>query len=205
MTRLTPLLTPRRRLAGFVVGLGLAGCAAPPVVAPPAPATIEPPAVAAGTGPARTGGAAFAWSDKMAASAQRLRGSLQGNNVAVSQTTDLRLWVSLPADVAFATGRAAVRPPATAWLDQVAVALRDLPRAEVQIVSDADAAGNDNAARVLALDRAAAARDWLVIRGVAPQRIGVAGRGGRAATPADQRRLDILIGERTRSVVEPTK
>lgn len=187
------------------MALWLAGCAAPPVVAPPAPATIEAPAVAAGAGPARTGGASYAWSDKMAASAQRLRGSLQGNNVAVSQTTDLRLWVSLPTDAAFAPGRAAVKSPATAWLDQVAAALRELPRAEVQIVSDADATGNDNTARVLALDRAAAARDWLVIRGVAPQRIGVAGRNGRAATPADQRRLDILIGERQRSVGDPSK
>lgn len=161
--------------------------------------------MAPAAGPARTGGGAYTWSDKMAASAQRLRGGLQGNNVAVSQTTDRRLWVSLPADVAFAPGRAAVKPPATTWLDQVAVALRELPRAEVQIVSDADAAGNDNTARVLALDRAAAARDWLVIRGVPPQRIAVAGRNARAATPADQRRLDILIGERDRAGVEQTK
>jgi outer membrane protein OmpA-like peptidoglycan-associated protein len=181
------------RAAGLVAAIWLAGCAAPPVVAPPPPATIEAPTVAPGGVPARAPGATYVWSDKLAASAQKLRSGLQGNDVAVSQTTDQRLWVSLPADAAFAAGRAAVKAPATGWLDQVAVALRDLPRAEVQIVSDADATGS---ARALALDRAASARDWLVGRGVPPQRISVAGRGSRSPVPADQRRLDILVGER---------
>jgi outer membrane protein OmpA-like peptidoglycan-associated protein len=173
--------------------LWLAGCAAPPAVAPPAPATIEAPSVTPGVAPARPAGATYVWSDKLAASAQKLRGGLQGNSVSVSQTTDQRLWISLPADAAFATGRAAVKAPATGWLDQVAVALRDLPRADVQIVSDADPG---NGARALALERAASARDWLVGRGVPPQRIAVAGRSGSGAVPADPRRLDILIGER---------
>ena len=199
MTKMTQLLAPRWRHAGLATALWLAGCAAPPVVAPPSVATIEAPSVAPGNVPPRapgTAGVVYAWSDKLAASAQKLRSSLQANNVAVSQTTDQRLWVSLPGDAAFATGRAAVKAPATAWLDQVAVALRELPRAEVQIVSDADSTGSDNSARALALERAASARDWLVGRGVAPQRIVVAGRGGRGALPADQRKLDILIGER---------
>ena len=206
MTQTTQFLTPRWRQVAPAAALWLAGCAAPPVVAPPPPATIEAPSVAAGTVPARTPGTAgtvYAWSDKLAAAAQKLRTGLQGNNVAVSQTTDLRLWVSLPADAAFATGRNAVKAPATAWLDQVAGALRELPRAEVQIVSDADASGNDNSARALALERAASARDWLVARGVAPQRIGVAGRGGRGA--AEPRKLDIMIGERARPGAEPAK
>lgn len=183
----------------------LAGCASPPAVAPPPPATIEAPTVAPGGLPARAPGAAYAWSDKLAASATKLRSGLQGNGVAVSQTTDERLWVSLPADVAFVAGRSAVKAPATGWLDQVALALRELPRAEVQIVSDADTAGNDNSARVLALERAASARDWLVIRGVPPQRISVAGRNNRSAVQADPRRLDILIGERARPGTDPAK
>ena len=193
-----------RALAGGLA-VWLAGCAAPPVVAPPPPATIEAPTVTPGGQPAPAPGAVYAWSDKLAASAQKLRSSLQGSSVSVSQTTDARLWVSLPTDVAFAPGRAAVKAPATGWLDQVALALRELPRADVQIVSDADTAGNDNAARVLALDRAASARDWLVIRGVPPQRIAVAGRNSRTTMPADQRRLDILIGERARPGAEPSK
>ena len=205
MTQLTQVLTSGRRRAFGAGVVWLAGCAAPPVVAPPPPATIEAPVVAPSSVPARAAGTPYFWSDKLAASAQRLRSGLQGNNVAVSQTTDLRLWVSLPAEVAFAPGRAAVKPPATIWLDQVAVALRELPRAEVQIVSDADSTGNENSARVLALERAASARDWLVIRGVPAQRISVAGRNGRATAASDLRRLDILIGERARAAGDATK
>jgi hypothetical protein len=50
---------------------------------------------------------------------------------------------------------AALQPPARAWLDQVAASLKELPRSEIQIVSDADAKGNDTNARTLALERAA--------------------------------------------------
>ena len=183
-------------MAGCAIALWLAGCAAPPVVAPPPPATIEAPATAPG-GTARAS-TTYQWTDKLASAAQRLRGSLQGGDVNVSQTTELRLWVSLPADQVFAAGRSAVTAPARAWLDQVAIALREVPRAEVQIVSDADG-GNSTSTRVLALDRAASARDWLVSRGVPAQRIGVAGRSTPAAGAADSPRLDILIGERSRA------
>ena len=159
---------------------------------------IEAPVVAPGAAAPRAGGATpYLWSDKLGSSAQRLRSNLQGNDVTVSQTTDQRLWVSLPIDTAFATGRSAVKAPATGWLDQVAVALRELPRAEVQIVSDADATGSATSARVLALDRAASARDWMVARGVLPQRISVAGRSAKPGAPPDQRRLDIMIGEKS--------
>ena len=200
---MTQILAPQWRPLCAAALVALAGCATPPVVAPPPPATIDAPSTVPG-GVVRPAGALYVWTDKLASSAQRLRSSLQGKDVAVSQTTDLRLWVSLAADAAFAPGRAAVKPTATPWLDQVAVALRELPRAEVQIVSDADAGGNENSARVLALDRAASARDWLVVRGVPPQRIAVAGRNGRAAAAPELRRLDILIGERTHAG-EPAK
>jgi len=204
---MTQILTrpacPRRgpgRLATCAAALFLASCAAPPVVAPPPPATVEAAATEP-SGTARPSGpsSAYLWTDRINSSAQRLRGNLSGRDVNVAQTTDLRLWVSLPADQAFAPGRSALKAPATGWLDQVAIALRELPRAEVQIVSDADTATNSNSARVLALDRAASARDWLVIRGVPAQRIGVAARGATTLAAGDQRRLDILIGDRSRA------
>ena len=189
--------TPRGgRFAGWLGAAVVAGCAAPPVVAPPPPATISAPTVGTAS-PIKGTAASYVWSDKLGAAAQRLRSGLQGDNVAVSQTTDQRLWVSLPAEAAFAPGRAAVKAPATAWLDKVAAALRDNPAAEVQIVGDSDSTGSEAAGRALAQDRAASARDWMVMRGVLAQRVTVAGRNTRAAA-ADPRRLDILIGERGR-------
>jgi len=211
---MTQILTRSRRIslpAVLTVVAWLAGCAAPPVVAPPPPATIQAPAVTASPPPVRTTGARYVWSDRLGASAQRLRANLTGGDVSVSQTTDERLWVSLPAEAAFAAGRSAVKPPATGWLDQVAMALRSLPASEIQIVSDADGPANNSRARTLALERAASARDWLVIRGVPPQRIGVSARSSTSVTSAsgttasDGLRLDILIGERARGPSEAPK
>jgi outer membrane protein OmpA-like peptidoglycan-associated protein len=181
----------------MIISLALvAGCAAPPVVAPPAPATIEAPVVAPGSSSELARGATFLWTDKLDSAGQKLRSRLSGGP-AVAQTTDKRLWVSLPAGASFAAGRSAVKAPATGWLDQVALALRELPRSEVEIVSDADAGGSSKSSQQMALDRAASARDWLVIRGIAAPRITVAARKS-GASKSDDPRLDILIGERSR-------
>lgn len=129
--------------------------------------------------------------------ARRLRGSLSGN-AQVAQTTDQRLWVSLPSAEAFATGRSALTASGGAWLDRVAGALRENRRAEIQIVGSPDAGLRGNAAETQAMDRAASARDWMVARGIAPPRMSVAGVAARAAAtlPPEGGRLDILIGER---------
>ena len=179
----------------------LAGCAAPkvapPVVPPPvapapgaaAAAAVAPPAAAAGT---QQGAASlYVWSDRMDAAAGKLRSALLGSGVEVSQTTDQRLWLSVPGEAAFAAGRSAVKPAVGALLDQVAATLRTIPQAEVQIVGNTDGSSTNTA---LALDRAASARDWMVARGVVPSRMSVSGRALRA--PVAQARLDLLIGER---------
>lgn len=186
--RVPPLLA----LAGLV---WLAGCAAPKVAPPKVPqpvppasgATVVPPPVA----PATT--TAAPWNERLEAVASRLRGSIAGNGVEVSQTTDQRLWVSLPAETAFAPGRSALTPAAGGWLDQVAASLKTLPRAQVQIVGPADPRGGG----ALAVDRAASARDWMVMRGVPAARMAVSGPAAKpkdaTAVPA---RLEILVGER---------
>ena len=175
----------------------LAACSTPPVVAPPPPATIEAPPVSASSPVKSATGGTYLWSDKLGSTAQRLNSELSGGDISVSQTTDQRLWISIPAEAAFASGRAAVKAPASGWIDKVALALRSHPQAEVQVVSDSDGSGSESAAKALALDRAASARDWMVMRGVAPQRVTVAGRNGKPSA-AGPRRLDILIGERAR-------
>lgn len=189
-------------LAGCIVAASaalLAGCAAPPPVAPPTTpivtSTPAPPTDAVGAPIRATRG--YAWSPQMDDTARRLRSDLSGN-ASVAQTTDQRLWVSLPSAEAFAAGRSALTPGGSAWLDRVAVALRENRRAEVQIVGSADPALRGKAAETQAMDRAASARDWMVARGVPAPRMSVAGVAARAAvaTPAEGGRLDILIGER---------
>lgn len=176
---------------GLIGGVSLAaslllgGCALPKVSTP----AVPPPVSAAPLPTAPSG--AWVWSPQIESAGSKLRSALFGSGADVSQTSDQRLWISLPADTAFAAGRSAVTPAAGAWLDQVASSLRSMPRAEVQIVGPVDAKGG----AALAVDRAASARDWMVMRGVPARRMAVSGQAPRGRNPGEGR-LDILIGER---------
>jgi outer membrane protein OmpA-like peptidoglycan-associated protein len=178
--------------AALVAVLWLAGCAAPSVPVPPP--TVPPPVSAAPT-PAPAPSSGWTWSSRLDVAAQRLRDQFQGSGVEVAQTTDQRLWLSLPGAETFPPGRSAVTKPAGAWLDQVALALRGMPQAEVQIVGQPD---GQSANTALALDRAASARDWMVMRGVPARRVAVSGQGTRGRAKTAENRLEILIGERGR-------
>lgn len=171
--------------AALGTALMLGGCALPKVSTP-----ALPPPVSAAPLPAAPAGA-WVWSPQIDSAGSKLRSGLFGSGADVSQTSDQRLWISLPADTTFAAGRSAVTPAAGAWLDQVAASLRAMPRAEVQIVGPVDAKGG----AALAVDRAASARDWMVMRGVPARRMAVSGQAPRGRNPGEGR-LDILIGER---------
>lgn len=182
-----------KRSLALAALLALAGCAMPVVAPPTVPAPV-PPAQQTTPAPAPVAPAgAWTWSPQMDNAAARLRSALRGSSIDVVQTTDQRLWLSLPGEETFPAGRSAVTPAARAWLDEVAQALRSVPRAELQIVGAPDAKGGGS---TLALDRAASARDWMVMRGVPARRVAVSGQvpRGKVATP---NRLEILIGERT--------
>ena len=189
----------------------MAGCSAPPkpvpVVASPVPGSAPGPVY----GQAAPG--TRAWSPQMDAAERQLSSALSGTGVTVSKTTDERLWITLPGDLAFQPNRSALKPGATAALDQIALALRNVPLAELRIVGHTDAKGSAAANDALSLDRAASTRDWLVARGLSPVRIAVAGRGARDplasndddAGRATNRRVEILVGEKTRVAAPATK
>ena len=175
--------------------LVLAACSTPVRPPPAVPAPVppaQPSAAASAVVPVAPAGA-WAWSPEMDGAAATLRSALRGSGVDVVQTTDQRLWLSMPGEDAFAPGRSAVKPGAGAWLDEVARSLRKVPRAEVQIVGTPDAKGAGG--QTLALDRAASARDWMVMRGVPARRVAVSGQAPKAAGAAANR-LEILIGDR---------
>ncbi len=197
-TRLVHLRAPLCSL------LWLAACTAPPL-APPGPASSEssqqtPAAPAATSAPSASSaapGSTYLWSDSLTAVARKLRSELPGDLASIVQSPDQRVWISLPIDATFAPGRSALLPQATQWLDKIAALLRDLPRAELQVLGDPDPLSRETrASGALALDRAASARDWMVARGLAARRIAVTGRQASPLPLRDTRRLDILIGER---------
>lgn len=195
-------LTPFFRL--LLLTAFLAGCAVPtktvPTVAAPVPGSASGPVYGQGA-PAGQG-----WSPQMAAAERQLSSALSGTGVTLAKTTDERLWITLPGDLAFQPNRSALKPGATAVLDKIVVSLRSLPTAELRIVGHTDGAGMSAANDALSLDRAASTRDWLVARGMSPVRIAVAGRGARdplasnddEAGRAANRRVEILIGEKPR-------
>ena len=189
------LIEPLHRLLCSALIGSLAACASAPVARqdPVPDVPLERPTAAPGS---PVPASAYVWSDPLAAASRKLRSDLP-SAVSVAQSTDGRLWVSVPAQAAFDPARSALRPAATPWLDRIAAVLRELPRSEVQIFGEPDPQSRDDrASHGLALDRAASARDWMVGRGLPARRIAVAGRHLVAATSRDARRLDIVIGER---------
>jgi len=189
--------------AALVAGLFVA-CGAPPVKPLPAPGPSVPGSAPGPVYGQAASGAARSWSPQMEAVERQLASALSGTPMTLARTTDERLWLTLPGDVAFEPNRSALKPAATVLLDKVAVVLRGQPQLELRIVGHTDSKGSAAGNDALSLDRAASARDWLVARGLSPVKTAVAGRGSRdpvasnddEAGRAANRRVEILIGER---------
>ena len=95
---------------------------------------------------------------------------LRGTPVEVSRPEPNVLRIAVPANYCFDAGRSAVKQPLAAVLDRMAVQLKQKATLQVVVVGPSDA-GDSNALR--ALDRAAAARDYLIARGVPAARFSV--------------------------------
>jgi outer membrane protein OmpA-like peptidoglycan-associated protein len=130
--------------------LVLGGCAVPPSLP-------GEPGAAPGTAPPPT----------MADEQRRLARELAGTPVEVSLAADGRLQVLVPLRHCFDAGRAAVKPALAAVLDQLATGLRQNRTATVRVAAPPDA---PRGSALLASDRAASVRDYLVSRGVAATR-----------------------------------
>ena len=87
--------------------------------------------------------------------------------------------------------------------DRFAQTLGENPRTTVRIVGHTDSTGNDTINEPLSVNRAAAVRNYLTARGVAPNRVAIDGRGSREpiasnateAGRAQNRRVDIFVAE----------
>ncbi len=149
-------------------------------------------------------GGGYIWSKKMQDQRLAMEQATRGTGVAVSQTADNRLKLDIPSDVGFDIGRSAIKSNFAPILTQFATSLNQNPVTTVTIVGHTDSTGSDAVNNPLSIDRANAARDYLVSRGVAVQRIGTDGRGARepVADNATQqgrdknRRVEIYVAER---------
>jgi outer membrane protein OmpA-like peptidoglycan-associated protein len=154
------------------------------------------------------GGAAGAvggniWSKKMQDQKTAMEKATVGTGVAVTQTTDNRLKLDIPSDVSFDVGRSAIKSNFDPILNQFGSTLVQHPETTISIVGHTDSSGSDAINNPLSFDRANAARDYLVGRGVARNRISTDGRGSREPMADNgttqgrdkNRRIEIYVAE----------
>ena len=112
--------------------------------------------------------------------------------------------MAIPSDISFDTGRSDIKSNLRPILDQFASGLANQPKSEVRIVGYTDNVGSDAVNQPLSVNRAASARDYLVSKGVASQRILIDGRGDKdpisdntsEAGRAKNRRVEIFLAEK---------
>lgn len=149
---------------------------------------------------------AHAWSTRMEDQRIAMQRATYGTGVQVTQTADNRLMLYVPSDVSFRSGRADISPRFARILDQFAFSLNNNPGTFITIIGHTDSSGSDAINRPLSRDRAYSVRDYLVSRGVAPNRFAVDGRGAYEpiasnASPrgrAKNRRVEIFVAEPVR-------
>jgi len=159
-------------------------------------------AIGAGIGAIGT----YVWSQRMEQQKRNMEQATQGTGVQVSQTANNELRLEIPSDISFDTGRADIRPNFRPILDRFSQSLNENFGTSVRIVGHTDSTGNDAINNPLSVNRAASTRDYLVSRGVAPQRISIDGRGSRepiADNSTDRgramnRRVEIFVAEARR-------
>jgi len=123
----------------------------------------------------------------IASEERRLRDVLAGTPVETSIAPDGRLRIQVPLEFSFDAGRSAVKKPLAAVLDRVAVGLLTAPF-EIAIAAPAD---REQGGNLLAQDRAASVRDYLIARGVTAWRFGALSRARGAF-------VELLVAEKVR-------
>ena len=148
-------------------------------------------------------GGGYLWSKKMQDQKAAMEQATAGTGVGVSQTADNRLKLDIPSDISFDVGRSNIKSNFAPVLTHFATSLNQNPITSVTIVGHTDSTGSDAINNPLSMDRANAARDYLVGRGVSAQRIATDGRGSRepvadngtAQGRAKNRRVEIYVAE----------
>lgn len=151
-----------------------------------------------GAGIGALGGAAVgAYMDRQQ---RELEAELSGTGVGVARQGD-NLVLRMPADVTFATAQASIDPRFHATLDDVSAVLNRYDQSIVDIIGHADSDGAEDFNLDLSRRRASSVAQYLVDRGVLPDRLYVDGRGESdpvatnqtAAGKAQNRRVEIVI------------
>ena len=157
-------------------------------------------------GAAVGGTGTYLWSNHMEKQKQQMQAATAGTPVQVTQTADNRLKINVPADAGFATGSATLNANMYSVLNTLATTLNQNPVTTVSIIGHTDSTGTDAINNPLSLNRANAAKNYLVSRGVASNRIMTSGAGSTQPVAsnatvdgrAQNRRVEIYVAEAAR-------
>jgi outer membrane protein OmpA-like peptidoglycan-associated protein len=160
-------------------------------------------ATGAALGGAVGAGGGYLWSKKMQDQKVAMERATAGTGVAVSQTADNRLKLDIPSDISFDVNRSDIKANFQSILDQFAISLNQNQISSVSIIGHTDSSGSDAINNPLSVERANSARNYLIGRGVASQRIGTDGRGSREPVASNDtaqgrgqnRRVEIYVAE----------
>lgn len=160
----------------------------------------------AAIGAAVGAGGGYVWSQRMQAQKAALEKATEGTGIDVTQTTDNRIKLDIPADVSFDVNSYAIKSNFRPVLDKFAQTMQTNAATTVYIVGHTDSTGSDAINNPLSVNRAASTRDYLVGRGVASSRFNISGMGSTQpvasnateAGRAQNRRVEIYIGEKAK-------
>ena len=144
------------------------------------------------------------WSNHMEKQRLAMQQAAAGTGIIVTRTDDNRLKLFIPSDISFKSGRSDISPRFARFLDRFSANLNAYPATAVAIIGHTDGSGSDAINLPLSRDRAMSTRDFLISRGVAPNRFAIDGRSSYEPiapnTSAEgrkrNRRVEIYVYER---------
>ena len=160
-------------------------------------------AIGAGVGALAGAGGGYLWSRHMQDQKAAMETATQGTGVTVTQTPNNELKLEIPSDISFASGKADINPALRPVLDKFAQTLTANAVTRIRVVGHTDNSGTDAVNDPLSLQRASVVRDYLTVRNVAANRVGVEGHGsheplvdnGTSVGRAKNRRVEIFVAE----------
>lgn len=163
---------------------------------------LENALIGAGVGALAGGGVGY----YMDVQEKKLRDRLAGTGVSVTRNGD-NITLNMPGNVTFATNSADLNPQFFATLDSVALVLKEYNKTVVEVAGHTDSTGSAEYNRQLSLRRAQTVANYLVNRGVKPERLLTVGAGEDhpiASNDTEQgrqqnRRVELTIVPVTRS------
>lgn len=154
-------------------------------------------------GAALGGTTGYIWSNRMEQQRMEMQQATYGSGVQVRQTRNNQLMLLAPGDASFSSGSDQISPRFAQILDRLATSLNQNSNTDITIVGHTDSTGTDAVNLPLSRHRARSVGNYLVNRGVSPNRIVVEGRGSREPIAsnatfegrAQNRRVEIFVAE----------